>query len=136
MGHFLQKFGAQFGKPGITLSAEARQAIIEYSWPGNIRELENVIERAVLICPEKEISPCHLSLDGDAQRPSGPEQPDDPGGDFAFKNGTLQEMERRLIFDTLREVNGNKTKASQLLGISVRTMRNKLNEYKDGSPEQ
>jgi len=135
-GRFLQKFGIQFGKPAIALSADSRQAITEYSWPGNVRELENVIERAVLICPEKEILPYHLSLDGDGGRRPGPEQAGDAASEFPIKNGTLQEMEKRLIFDTLKEVNGNKTKASQILGISVRTMRNKLNEYKDGPAEQ
>jgi len=135
-GHFLQKFGTQFGKPAISLSSESRKAIAEYSWPGNIRELENVIERAVLTCPEKDISPCHLSLDGDAVKQRAPEQPHSPVEEISFKNGTLQDMEKRLIFDTLKEVNGNRTKASQILGISVRTMRNKLNEYKDGSPER
>jgi two-component system response regulator FlrC len=132
-GHFLQKFGARFGKPAITLSGEARRAITGYSWPGNVRELENVIERAVLICSENEIFPYHLSLDGDSPGPAGPDIADQ---EIPIKNGTLQEMERRLIFDTLKEVNGNKTRASQILGISVRTMRNKLNEYKDGPAEQ
>ncbi len=135
-GRFLQKFGAQFGKPALALSVDARQAITEYAWPGNVRELENVIERAVLICPEKEIFPYHLSLDADSPTRPGPVEADGSYHELPIKNGTLQEMEKRLIFDTLREVNGNKTKASQILGISVRTMRNKLNEYKDGSAEQ
>lgn len=134
-GCFLQKFGTLFGKPAIALAGDSRRAIAEYPWPGNVRELENVIERAVLICPEKEIFPYHLSLDGEAGRMPEREQPHGDFQDLPIKNVTLQEMEKRLIFDTLREVNGNKTKASQILGISVRTMRNKLNEYKDGPPE-
>lgn len=134
--HFLQKFGTLFGKPAITLSTESRLAITEYPWPGNVRELENVIERAVLICPEKEIFPYYLSLDSEGGKHTGAEPPGASGVDLSCKNNTLQEMEKRLIFDTLREVNGNKTKASQILGISVRTMRNKLKEYIDGCPEQ
>lgn len=135
-GHFLQKFGARFGKPAIALSAESRQAITAYSWPGNVRELENVIERAVLICPEKEIFPYHLSLDAEAGNSSRPSPEAAYDADIPSHTSTLQEMEKRLIFDALREVNGNKTKASQILGISVRTMRNKLKEYTDGCPEQ
>jgi len=96
-----------------------------YSWPGNVRELENVIERAVLIADKGIIRPEHLCLEGDEEKIGEADS-----ATVSPKGSTLWEMEKSLIFETLKEVNGNKTKASKILGISVRTMRNKLHEYK------
>jgi DNA-binding NtrC family response regulator len=96
-----------------------------YAWTGNVRELENVIERAVLMADKGPIRPEHLCLEGDEGEPLETDLSSVP-----LKGPTLWEVEKNLIFDTLKEVNGNKTKASRILGISVRTMRNKLHEYK------
>lgn len=118
--YFLTKYSLQNGKSKPELSREALSLLKGYGWHGNVRELENVVERAVLICGNGAILPEHLYLEGDDH--SRIEQKTVPT--------TLWEMEKNLIFDTLGRVNGNKTKASEILGISVRTMRNKLNEYK------
>ncbi len=127
--HFLVKYGAIQGKDRPGCSAEALELLQGHPWPGNVRELENVIERAVLICNGGPIGPEHLSLDGaDGERTSESFSGEEQEGP-SFGNVTLYEMEKRLIFDTLKQVNGNKTKASKILGISVRTMRNKLSEY-------
>jgi len=129
--HFLEKFSQTSGKKKPRLSEESRAVLEQHLWPGNVRELENVIERAVLICKGDHILPDHLFMeeaDGDqaaVQTPAGLS-----GMSRSGESLTLREMEKTLIFDTLKKVNGNKTRASQLLGISVRTMRNKLNEYK------
>nr|MCU0583834.1 sigma 54-interacting transcriptional regulator [Syntrophales bacterium] len=132
-GHFLAKYAAENGRKRPVLAAETLAALAAYPWPGNVRELENVIERAVLVCRGDTLAPQHLDLDGSevaagAEGPSAQaSQPVEPG-----EATTLRDMERNLIFSTLKKVKGNKTR-----GISVRTMRNKLNEYKldPGSPD-
>ena len=100
-------------------------------WPGNVRELENVMERAVLVCGEGSISEENLFLEGEERsQVIESSQGVEPSVSAVAAGQTLRDMEKNLIFETLKEVKGNKTKASKLLGISVRTMRNKLNEYK------
>jgi len=137
-GHFLAKYAAENGRKKPGLAAGTLEALAAYPWPGNVRELENVIERAVLVCRGDTLEPHHLDLDGDeiaAREGSGSRQTPPP--ESPAQATTLRDMERNLIFSTLKKVRGNKTKASEILGISVRTMRNKLNEYKHdpGSPD-
>jgi DNA-binding NtrC family response regulator len=141
--HFIKKYSEVNEKKELMLTPEAKISLMAYSWPGNVRELENVIERAVLICQGDQIMPSDLFLEkegGTSNRPAlqtdyeaKPRQEIDDD-----KNNTLYEMEKTMIFDTLNKVNWNKTKASKILGISVRTMRNKLNEYgiKDVTPDE
>ncbi|MEN6469823.1 MAG: sigma-54 dependent transcriptional regulator [Smithella sp.] len=140
--HFIKKYSEVNEKKEPILTADAKAALMAYTWPGNVRELENVIERAVLICPGDQIMPSNLFLEkgsGTTERQGIPHEHDERFsqniGDE--KNNTLYEMEKSMIFDTLNKVNWNKTKASKILGISVRTMRNKLNEYgiKDVNPD-
>lgn len=125
--YFLEKhsrFGAG-GKP--SLSREASSLLNGHRWPGNVRELEHVIERAVLLCGGGEILPGHLCLEEEEG-----EKTQTAAIDRALSQGTtLRDMEKSLIFRTLERENGNRTRASEILGVSVRTIRNKLNEYKD-----
>jgi DNA-binding NtrC family response regulator len=123
--YFLKKYGELTGAKNPILSEGAAALLKNYSWPGNVRELENVIERAVLMADRGPIQPGHLCLEGDEGVPTEADPSSVP-----LKGSTLWEVEKNLIFDTLKGVNGNKTKASRILGISVRTMRNKLHEYK------
>jgi DNA-binding NtrC family response regulator len=126
--YFLEKYSRinKTAKPG--LSAEIERMLEDYDWPGNVRDLENVIERAVLLSGGGAILPEHLCLEGEEVhdgRPAG-EAPELA----ASRCSTLKEMEKTLIFKTLEQENGNRTRASEILGVSVRTIRNKLNEYK------
>jgi len=126
--YFLEKYSRLGGKPRPTLSKEVVQALGNYKWPGNVRELENVIERAVLLAGGERILPEHLYMENEGERSR---RPAEASLESASSEGaTLKEMEKRLIVKTLEKAEGNKTKASEILGISVRTIRNKLNEYK------
>ena len=118
---FLEKYAALNGKGIKGFSPETMKLLEEYSWPGNVRELENVVHRAVLLAKGPVIEPKDLVIDeGLVSRVDPP-----------IKPGTsLKEMERWLILETLKKVGGNRTQAAKLLGVSVRTIRNKLKEYK------
>ncbi len=131
--HFLEKYSRLSDRAKPAISPAAMAILESYSWPGNVRELEHVMERSVLLCDEGVILPEHLYLDGPVR--SMPEQKGpDNAPDLVLRAGprdpvTLKEMEKSMIFEVLNKVNGNRTQASRILGISVRTMRNKLQEY-------
>jgi two-component system response regulator FlrC len=109
------------GKSVKPLSELALAKLGQWSWPGNVRELENVIERAILMSAGSEISPDDVAIEGFKPMVASEE---------SFTPGmTISEAERRLIMKTLEYTGQNRTKAAQLLGISIRTLRNKLHEY-------
>ncbi len=123
--HFIQKYNQEMNKriQGITKEAEA--LLWKSDWPGNVRQLENAIERAVVLASGSYLDVCDLPQDiGN----SPPEQSAREGGSRVGM--TVAEMERELIFKTLESVNDNRTRAAEMLGISIRTLRNKLNEYR------
>ncbi|MDX9822532.1 MAG: helix-turn-helix domain-containing protein, partial [Syntrophales bacterium] len=135
--HFLKKYSSVNECSTPHLTRESLELLRSHSWPGNVRELENIMERAVLICADGRILPEHLGLEGTAPPAAAPPPPAEALEDEATGGATtLGEMEKNMIFETLRKVNGNKTKASKILGISVRTMRNKLHEYGQGESRQ
>ncbi|MAU07717.1 MAG: sigma-54-dependent Fis family transcriptional regulator [Deltaproteobacteria bacterium] len=153
--HFLIKHARINGREKPVITQEAMDMFMHYNWRGNVRELENVVERALLLCNGKEIMPHNLlmhsqtgqgSLNADLAAAvslnvssSGPPAAL-PSASNASALGievgmSMKEAEKKLIFETLRETKGNRTKAAQMLGISIRTLRNKLNEYRaDGEP--
>jgi two-component system response regulator FlrC len=129
---FCKRYARSFGRPGIDISAEALERLSQHDWPGNVRELENLIQRAVTLCIGSTIRPedLHLSVSG-----TGPIAPAAPAGnsksaELGLSAGvTMREMERQLICRTLEDMKGNRTRAAKCLGISLRTLRNKLNEF-------
>ncbi|HBE95080.1 MAG TPA: sigma-54-dependent Fis family transcriptional regulator, partial [Desulfovibrio sp.] len=134
---FRDKYCAACGLPRLALSEEARQWLLVYPWPGNVRELQNLMERAVLLAGSGPIQPRHFLMDSETWVPedesgltpeAAPARPASPGE--ALSVMPLHEMEKALIFKSLDATSGNRTQAAELLGISVRTLRNKLNEYK------
>lgn len=109
------------GKSGLRFTAEAFDRLNSWNWPGNIRELENVIERAVVLAKNSLIGPEAIQFEAVV---------DEMALDFA-PGMSLSEVEKRLILQTLELTAQNRTRAAQMLGISIRTLRNKLNEYKE-----
>ena len=103
---------------------EVLQAFRNYSWPGNVRELRNVLERAVVTCAGELIRKTNLAPDFGRPAPAGT----DDG--LCLRAGlTVSEAERRLILETLNFTQSNKTRAAEMLGISLKTLHNKLKEY-------
>lgn len=122
MDHFLKRFNQENGRTVQGFSDEARAAFTDYAWPGNVRELQNTIERAVVLATDSVLEPSDFSFDWMTRS--------NHVHDVGVNVGTtVGEMERALILKTLESCRGNRTQAAKLLGISVRTMRNKLKEY-------
>ena len=124
MDHFLKRYATENGRKISGFSDDARKMFVEYDWPGNVRELQNAVERAVVLSSDSVLRPEHFLLGG--HRPART-------ADGGIQPGvTVSEMEKRLIMKTLDHCRQNRTQAAKLLGISVRTLRNKLNEYGHG----
>jgi two-component system, NtrC family, response regulator AtoC len=121
--HFCQVFCAENGRPLVTISEAAMRCLIAMDWPGNVRQLQNVIERAVILGSGDTLDREILGL---SEEMDTTEKTREMAGDL-----TLRDMERELILRKLQATRGNRTKAAQELGISVRTLRNKLNLYTD-----
>jgi len=143
---FIRRFAREYGLGLLRLSDEARDWLLAHDWPGNVRELQNLMERAVLLAGSGPIRPVHFLLDGQEWSPElsqeggadsaaldAPSMPSTTSGVTIDADGripTIHEMEMHLIIKSLDKTAGNRTKASELLGISVRTLRNKLGEYR------
>ncbi|MFP4163799.1 MAG: sigma-54-dependent transcriptional regulator [Chitinispirillaceae bacterium] len=121
--HFIAKFNDENGFRVEGYAPECEEALTSYSWPGNIRELENAVERAVVLTRSGLIQPQAFGFGTMGKGLSGQNQ----GG---LEPGmTIAEAEKQLILKTLEYCSQNRTKAAEMLGISIRTLRNKLNEY-------
>ncbi|MCA9710035.1 MAG: sigma-54-dependent Fis family transcriptional regulator, partial [Myxococcales bacterium] len=118
--HFLRMYAAKHGKPAQAFTEEAVHLMGNYGWPGNVRELENAVERAVVLCRSPQVGADDL-----------PPELRDPqaghGRQVTFSVGTpLEEVERRMILETLKFTRGDKRLAADLLGIATRTIYRKL----------
>lgn len=159
--YFAAKYATAYGMGPQVFADEARSWLASYDWPGNVRELQNLMERAVLLAQGNPIQQRHFLLDGDTWgidlpegeaplttsdapasphcAPASPEALSQPAPPATLKEAVsvmpLHEMEKQLILKSLDETSGNRTLAAQLLGISVRTLRNKLNEYREQGME-
>ena len=134
--YFIKKYAAANGVIARPLSHEARRTLTLNYWPGNVRELENTMHRAVLMASSEEIGPeAILTPDGTRidQQKNAPAVAHAAFAAEQVSRGlvghTVAEVERDLILQTLKHCLGNRTHAANVLGISIRTLRNKLNEY-------
>jgi len=131
--HFARKYAVVNGMPVRPLSAEARALVLKNPWRGNVRELENTLHRAVLLASGDTIGPeAILSPDGETFAAEGPAARAAQVAEAATRGlvgRTVAQVECDLILDTLDHCLGNRTHAAKILGISIRTLRNKLNEY-------
>jgi len=128
--HFIEKYNEIDRRNVKSLTNEAAEKLARFPFHGNVRELENIMERAVLLSDGERIQLQDLLLDaGFDHHEMGSEDADSIPSEMM--TGPLKEVEKKLIFQTLDQTNGNRTHAAKMLGISVRTLRNKLNEYRD-----
>ncbi|HYL46195.1 MAG TPA: sigma-54 dependent transcriptional regulator [Candidatus Limnocylindrales bacterium] len=127
--HLLAEISEKHGKKITGVGADVMDLFKSYPWPGNVRELRNVLERAAIAADRATISRQHLPSDfGHARMASG-----EGLGGVRFPVGTtVDEVERELILQTLSATSQNKTRAAELLGISLKTLHNKLKEYEAG----
>jgi DNA-binding NtrC family response regulator len=152
--YFAAKYASAYGLGPQAFAEDAKTWLASYDWPGNVRELQNLMERAVLLAQGGPIGQRHFLLDSNTWGIDIPEgeplpssvapaagvvpadavqsSPPPPTSPLeALSVMPLHEMEKQLILKSLDETSGNRTLAAQLLGISVRTLRNKLNEYRE-----
>jgi DNA-binding NtrC family response regulator len=137
--HFVRKYAAANGLADKPLSDDARRRLASHGWPGNVRELENAMHRAVLLSSQPQIEDAAIRLpDGQPLAASDPGVRAAQAASFAAETAardlvgqTVAAVEQQLIIDTLRHCLGNRTHAANILGISIRTLRNKLKEYSE-----
>ncbi len=125
--YLLQDMNTKHGRSVSGVNDDVSKAFQNFSWPGNVRELRNTLERAVIVCEGRMVEPKHLPPGFGAVIPRAPVQEAN-----AIRLGvgtTVEEAERLLILKTLESTNNNKTRAAEVLGISLKTLHNKLKEY-------
>jgi two-component system response regulator FlrC len=133
--HFLKSYAGMVGRDGFTLSSAAEAALTVYGWPGNIRELSNVMQRAMILAAGSRIEPDNLLLPRNHPEPSLPvaEATEDEA-----RPSQIRDMEKTMILETLERLNGSRKRTAEELGISERTLRYKLQKYRedDGADDE
>ncbi len=148
--YFSNSYAGRYKKPVKEIAEAARQRLLAYSWPGNVRELENMFERAILLSNGAQLEPWDLwdeEAPAGAAAESAPRPADDlpgyeesgcptPAAPLSYVDAcgemlSLHEAERQMIIQALQKTDNNRTHAARILGISVRTLRNKLHEYRN-----
>jgi two-component system response regulator FlrC len=130
--HILARLAKDAGRHGLTLSPEAELQLTHYAWPGNIRELENVLQRALILAPGSTIEPAHLYLP--AAKIAAREQPlaaTMTAAAPAQQPTDIKSLERQHIMDALAATGGSRKLAAERLGMSERTLRYKLARYRE-----
>lgn len=115
--HFLTKYAEKYHRSGLKFSRAGMEAILRHDWPGNVRELQNAIQRGVTLCPGSAIDPEHLAL-----RRVNASIPDN-------EPTTIAEMEQKFVLKTLAEMDGNRTRTAERLGVSLRWLQYRLKDW-------
>jgi len=125
--HFLKRFAAENGKDIVGISSEARDLLMKYDYPGNVRELENIIERAVVIARNEVLSLEDLPFREEAMAASsGGGMPEE--GDGRLRSA-MEQLERQMIKEAMEKTGDHQTRAAEMLGLSERMLRYKLKKY-------
>jgi two-component system response regulator PilR (NtrC family) len=131
--HFLTKFGEKTGKRIARIDGEAMRALLSYDFPGNVRELENILERATIIETKDVISleslPPNVTKMGTREGASIPFYPDLADGEVVSLDEEMDRLEKAMLLKALEKTGGNKTEAAKLLNISFRSMRYRLDKH-------
>jgi DNA-binding NtrC family response regulator len=123
--YFVSRYANEYSKDLQGMHDRAMEQLMQYNWPGNVRELQHKMERAVIMCNDPMILPKHLFLDELESHSVVSTEPALDG------NATLHDVEKAAIFRALQANENNRTKTADALGISIRTLRNKLREYRE-----
>lgn len=149
--HFIEKFSSKYNMKAKKISKASWQRFLQYSWPGNVRELENLLERAILLSAGDELEPWDFwdefeqsaQMRGEARIRDGAAEAfvENLSVNTIAKGGqspetdaelpSLRDVERQMILQALQKTDNNRTHAAKILGVSVRTLRNKLHEYRN-----
>ncbi|OPZ77686.1 MAG: Transcriptional regulatory protein ZraR [Alphaproteobacteria bacterium ADurb.Bin438] len=129
--YFIKKYTELNDVPLKDLTKASANKLFNYSYPGNVRELENIIHRAVLISVDNDINEDAIILGEGSSCENNQENVQNDGVKSAFKPKKMSDVERDLIIDTLKYTLGNRTHTANILGISIRTLRNKIKQYLD-----
>lgn len=130
--YFIAKFSQEHGRDIGGVTEEGMNYLQNQDWPGNVRELENAVERAIVLCKEKNLQMYHFLPEKSPVRAAAPAPlPLMPSGSIS----TIAEMEKQMVFRALELHDNNRTRAAGVLGISIRTLRNKLREYRESGIE-
>ncbi|MGB0768047.1 MAG: sigma-54-dependent transcriptional regulator [Phycisphaeraceae bacterium] len=121
--HYTKQFAEQMQKPGLAVAEDAMSALMQYDWPGNVRQLINAVQNAVIVCDAEKIEPRHLP----PEVARGTDAT--PPGSIDTAGLSLDQLEKQAIRNALQIHSGNREKAAKMLGIGERTLYRKLNEY-------
>ena len=130
--HFRERFARQISKEVLAISAEAVEVLRAHAWPGNVHELEHVIERAVVVCRGTRIEPNHLSLiprEAAAPRPLNRVQRIHPGANILPLKEALEAPEKELILQALEALNWNRQETARVLDINRTTLYKKMKKF-------
>jgi DNA-binding NtrC family response regulator len=121
--YFLKKYISGTDTNLTRISADAKKILTQYDWPGNVREIKNLIHRCTVMVDSDVLLPEHFEHMLNIRK---------PGKDNGLSVGqTIEDVERELIYKTLENTRGNKTRAAEILNVTPRTLRNKLSRYKE-----
>jgi DNA-binding NtrC family response regulator len=123
--HFVREIGGRMGKGEPGLSRDAREVLLQHAWPGNIRELSNAIERALIVSDGGLLAATQLAIAAPRPRSSVPAAAPDRGGE----RPSLADWERQMVTDALRSSNGNRSRAAAMLGLTRSQLYTRLKRF-------